>query len=295
MSLKKHILPLVFTLPLLAHADEIKEFSGQVDNLFIGKSEQIKIGVLEDENAPVECYTSDESAWQFHFSANQHYSERWFDILNLVRRTKEPIRIGYMPNDDSSCEIEYLALVSSTNSGGDNVDVPTDGLERTGAYGNIALLGTNSLSESNYSASDYYGSDQAYSAFDGYSFDNALSDGVGSPTNRNIWMVKKDTSRGNDTKYWLQVSFEESVKVSGFRIVLNNKSVTLGRGPKDITVQVSVDGTNFVDHQSFRFNKAADQRANLSSKITLQHFRILVDSNWGDDFIEIDELEVYAN
>ena len=295
MSLQKRYLSLLVTLPFISIADEAKEYTGPVTNLFIGKSEQIKIGVLEDENEPVECYASENASWQFHFEANQHYSDRWFEILNLVRRTQEPIRIGYQANDESSCAIEYLALFSGNGNNNDNVDVPTDGLERNGSYGNIALLGSNGLSESSYSASDYYNNDEAHSAFDGYTFDSEVADGVGSPTNRNIWLVKKDTSKSNDTQYWLQVEFNEPVKVSGFRVILNSKSVSLGRGPKEIIAQASIDGSNFVDHQSVRFNKAPDQRANFSSKIELTHFRVLVKSNWGDAFIEIDELEVFAN
>ena len=293
--MKSKILVLLMLAPLhcVSVAQDTEEFSGQVTDIFVGKSELIKIGVAETEDAPLNCYSDETSSWQLHFNADMPYSSNWFDILNLVRSTQERIKIGYTPNSDSSCAIEYLALMKAKNYG--NGDVPIDNLTRTGDFGNIALNGTNGLHNNSYSANGFYRSDEAYSAFDGFSHTEQLSAGVGEKTNRNIWLIKKDIKEYPDKKYWLQVEFNEFVNVSGFRVVLNQKGAELGRSPRLITIQSSDNGENFVSQETFRLMKLADQRINLTEKIEVKYLRILIESNWGSTFIQIDELEIYAN
>jgi len=293
--MKSKIIALFMLAPLhfVSLAQDTEEYSGQVNNLYIDKSDLIKIGVKESEDAPLSCYSDEESSWLLHFNANMPYSNNWFDILNTVRRTQEAIKIGYTPNSDSSCAIEYLAFIEGKDYG--EGGVPLDNLTRTGDYGNIALNGTNGLNNSSYSSTGFYGSDKEYSAFDGFTYSSQLSEGVGEKTNRNIWLIKKDSTKYSDNQYWLQVEFNEFITVSGFRIVLNPKAAELGRGPKDIVIQVSDDGNDFIDQDTFRFPKNGDQRANLTEKLELKYFRVLIESNWGDSFIEIDELEIYSN
>jgi hypothetical protein len=293
--MKSKILVLLMIAPLhfVSVAQDIEEFSGQVTDIFIGKSELIKIGVTETEDTPLNCYSDESASWQLHFSADMPYSSNWFDILNLVRSTREPIKIGYTPNSDSSCAIEYLALMKAKEYG--SGEVPIDGLTRTGNFGNIALNGTNGLRNNSYSANANYREDEAYSAFDGFSYTKQLSTGVGEKTNRSIWLVKKDIKEYPDDRYWLQVEFNEFVNVSGFRVVVSEKGTELGRSPRTIIIQSSDDGETFVSHEAFRLSKLADQRINLSEKVEFKYFRILIESNWGDTFIEIDELEIYAN
>lgn len=291
--MKSKILVLLMLAPLhfASVAQDTEEFTGQVTDIFVDKSELIKIGVAETEGAPLNCYSDEASSWKLHFNTDMPYSRNWFDILNLVRSTREPIKIGYTPNSDSSCAIEYIALMKAKDYG--NGDVPIDNLTRTGNFGNIALNGTNDLNNNNYSASGFYQSDEAYSAFDGFSYNDQLSAGVGEKTNRSIWLINKDNKDSNE--HWLQVEFNELVNVSGFRIVLNKKGVELGRGPRTIVIQSSDNGTDFVFQERFRLNKLPDQRINLAKKVEFKYFRVLIESNWGDTYIEIDELEVYAN
>jgi hypothetical protein len=78
-------------------------------------------------------------------------------------------------------------------------------------------------------------------------------------------------------------------------VVLNQKAVELGRGPKKVIIQTSDDGSHFVNQETLFLNKAADQRINLSAKHELKYFRVLIESHWGDSYIEIDELELYSN
>jgi len=293
--MKSKILVLLMLAPLhfASVAQDTEEFSGQVTDIFVGKSELIKIGVAETEDAPLNCYSDETAAWQLHFNADMTYSSNWFDILNLVRTTREPITIGYTPNSDSSCAIEYLALMKAKDYG--YGEVPIDGLTRTGSFGNIALNGTNGLHNNSYSANTHYRENEAYSAFDGFSYTKQLSTGVGEKTNHSIWLVKKDIKEYPDDRYWLQVELNEFVNVSGFRVVVSEKGTELGRGPKTIIIQSSDDGDIFVSQETFRLSKLPDQRINLTEKVEFKYFRILIESNWGDTFIEIDELEIYAN
>jgi hypothetical protein len=287
------VLLLLGSSQLVSANEDTEEFSGQVTDLFIDKSETIKIGVAESEDTPLSCYSDETASWQLHFNANMPYSDNWFDILNLVRRTQERVKIGYSPNSESSCAIEYLALVKANDYG--NGELPIDNLSRTGDYGNIALNGTNGLTNNNYSATGFYKLDEAYSAFDGFIYTGQLSEGVGEKTNRNIWLIKKDNKKYPDKKYWLQVEFNDFVTVSGFRVALNKKAVDLGRSPKKIMIQTSDDGSHFINQEAFYLDKVADQRINLSAKHELKYFRVLIESNWGDSYIEIDELEIYSN
>jgi len=280
------------SLPLYAYESDFNEYMGKVSDIYIGKSSTIKINVLTDEENQLECLHNDDDPWPLSFESGESYSDKWFDTLNLVRRTQETIRIGYTPSVDTSCAIEYLMLAK-----GDGVvpgDDISDSLTRTGQFGNIALIYTNNLVESSYTASSYYGADEAAAAFDGYTFNEQVSDDVGSLINRGIWLTKKDTSV-NDAEYWLQIKFDDIVSVTGFRILVNAKSVELGRGPRSITIEVSDDGENFVEKDSYTLSKSVDQRANFSEGIELQYFRVKVNSNYGDAYIEIDELEVYAD
>jgi hypothetical protein len=293
--MKSKILVLLMLAPLhfVSAAQDTEEFSGQVTGIFIGKSELIKVGVAETEDAPLNCYSDETSSWQLHFNADMPYSNNWFDILNLVRSTREPIKIGYTPNSDSTCAIEYLALMKAKDYG--SGEVPNDNLTRTGNFGNIALNGTNGLHNNSYSANGFYNADAAYSAFDGFTYTKQLSVGVGEKTNRSIWLIRKDNKAYPDQQYWLQIEFNEFITVSGFRVVVSEKGTELGRSPKSIIIQSSDDGENFVTQETFRLSKLADQRINLTEKSEFKYFRVLIESNWGDTYIEIDELEVYAN
>ncbi|GHE76749.1 discoidin domain-containing protein [Thalassotalea profundi] len=278
---------------IYATEQSVAEYTGKVSNLYIGKSESIKVGVVHEEANELECDLNNSSEWSLYFEQGQPYSKNWLEILNLVRRTQETIRIGYLPNSNSRCSIEYLALLK-----GDGTDSTSGGigdyLTRHGQYGNIALIYNNNLTESNYSASDHSGGDIAAAAFDGYIWQQQIDKNLGSLINRGIWVVEKD-AQDTEKEYWLQVRFDDVVNVTGFRIMVNEKSVGLGRSPRSITVLTSIDGVDFTDNGSYVLSKAIDQRANLDSIIELKYLRIRVNSNYGNSYIEIDELEVYSD
>ena len=154
MIKKLSTLALLISCSLYASDQSVNEYTGKISNIFSGKTDTIKVGIVREEGNDLECDLQDNYQWPLTFERGNSYSEQWFDVLNLVRRTQETIRIGYTPSTDSSCAIEYLALLKGDGrSSGD--DPVGDSLSRNGKYGNIALIFTNNLTESSYSASDY--------------------------------------------------------------------------------------------------------------------------------------------
>lgn len=284
---------LLMSCAVYATEQSVAEYTGKVANLYMGKTDNVKVGIVRETSKELECDLNNETEWPLYFEQGQSYSKEWFDILNTVRRTQETIRIGYLPNANDRCAIEYLALLKGdgTNTDGGAVG---DNLTRHGQYGNIALIYNNNLTESNYSSSDHSGGDVAAAAFDGYLWQDQIDEDSGSLINRGIWVVEKDTEN-QEKEYWLQVRFDDVVKMSGFRIMVNEKSVGLGRSPRSINILTSLDGEDFVDNGSYVLSKAVDQRANLDVKIELKYLRIKVNKNYGNSHIEIDEVEVYAD
>ncbi len=287
---------LLFTLPFAAlsffsNAD-VAEFKGKVTDILVGKSETIKVGLLVPENEPITCTNAEDSDWLMTFERGHSYSDDWFDVLNLVRRTQETIRIGYVENSSEECAIEYLALLKGDGNTIDD-DKVGDSLERRGTFGTISQIYTNNLTESNYSASGYYSADVAAAAFDGHIFGEQIVEEEGELISRGIWLIQKEKVVPVDG-YWLQVEFDEPVSVSGFRVLINTKSAELGRGPKGVTILTSIDGETFDEQGKYSLSKTIDQRADLPEKVEAKVFRIKVTSNYGDKYIEIDELEVFS-
>ena len=85
------------------------------------------------------------------------------------------------------------------------------------------------------------------------------------------------------------------MKITGFRVVLNDQSRELGRGPEKVVLQVSSDGETFVDHESYLLSQVSDQIATLNTAVTARIARLKVVSNHGDSYIEIDEFELFSD
>lgn len=283
-------LALLLSFSLHAAENSVEEYVGKVSNIYVGKSDVVKIGVVEEEDKYLECASGN---WPLFFQQGNNYSDSWLDLLILANRGQSTIRIGYQPDSESNCAIEYLALVQ-----GDGISAVDDNgsssLLRTGEYGNIALIGTNGLTQDSYSASENYGNDIAAAAFDGHTYSEQVNDDAEESIARGLWLAKKDPDN-RDKPFWLQVDFGGLVNISGYRTLVNEQSTDLGRGPKKILVQISTDGEEFIDHETHQLSKAPEQLANLTEKVLAQYVRIVVQSNHGDSFIEIDELEIFAD
>lgn len=158
--------------------------------------------------------------------------------------------------------------------------------DKSGANGNIALIGTNLLSDASYSASVTYSSDTPHAAFDGYIFGGVkVNDDAVSMHNRGTWI-----SYG--APQWLQVDFGRTTMITGFSVQSSPSYPT--RTPKNVTLQVSNDGINFTDHETREMVKGGDH-INLNNAAVGQFFRLKVNTTHGDWYIQIGELEYYGH
>ncbi|MBC3767264.1 hypothetical protein [Neptunicella marina] len=289
--MRKWLLASAIMLAMQTQAADTEEFIGKITNIYLGKTGNVKIGVKLADEEYLSCKSE---TWPFYFAANESYSKSWIDMVFQARYYGSTLRIGYTPSEENNCDIEYLAMVS--DDGVDSGGGDTNSMVRTGAYGNVALVNTNSLTESSYSASDYYSGDYPAAAFDGYMYADKINDDADEKISRGIWMVKKevDESTGLNKDIWLQISYENTVKLTGMRFMINAKSLKLGRLPRNIIIQGSNDGSNFTNLQSVQLSQLADQGVSFNAAINVQHLRLLVQNNFGDDFVEIDEIELYS-
>ncbi|WP_088329496.1 discoidin domain-containing protein [Lacimicrobium sp. SS2-24] len=289
--MKKKAIPLALLMPLVGtNAQEsMQEYAGNVTDLMITKSGSVLVGVKQTDDNNLLC---EESDWPLAFDAGSGVGQHWLDFLMLARNTNQKIRIGYMPAESTRCDVEYVAATAADGygDGSDPIGGEGDNLIETGVYGNVALIDSNGLSAASFSASGHYRDDVPAAAFDGYTWDNKVNEDAGQKINRGLWLFRIE----EDTEAWIQVDFGHKVSISGMRLTLNEKASQLGRGPRDVVVQASNDGNNFVDHESFRLANIADQTGSFNSAIEARYIRLQILNNFGDaNYIEIDELELY--
>ncbi|MDF2177956.1 discoidin domain-containing protein [Aliiglaciecola sp. CAU 1673] len=272
----------------LAAGAEPQEYRGKITDLAVAKSGMVRLDVDQDEDNRLQCPDGD---WPLEFSLEQAYTDKWLDFLMLARNTNQTVRIGYETATDKNCQVDYVA-VRREDGFGNGTGIGEEGgkLIETGALGNVALINTNGLTASSYSANSHYSGDVAAAAFDGHTWSEQVNADAGDKVNRGLWLVRKESG----VTPYIQVDFGQKVKVSGLRVILNEKASELGRGPQEITIQASLDGESFANHEYFRLAKSPDQTGSLTSAIELKVLRLQIHSNFGDaNFIEIDELEIY--
>ncbi|WP_125779362.1 fibrinogen-like YCDxxxxGGGW domain-containing protein [Pseudoalteromonas rubra] len=160
--------------------------------------------------------------------------------------------------------------------------------EATGQYGNIALIGTNGLTESSYTASHSYSLDSASGAFDGYNSSSKINIDAGAKIKRGIWL----STYAQD--HWLKVAFERQAYITSFRVFLYSGASNPGMGVKDVTLQVSQDNINFVDHESFSLAKSLDQLVTLAEPAIGKYIRLKITTTQGHGYRAIGELEYYG-
>ncbi|GGD62152.1 discoidin domain-containing protein [Lacimicrobium alkaliphilum] len=269
--------------------ESVQEYAGKVTDLMITKTGSVLVGVNQDDDNILLCQ---EGSWPLIFQSGSPVGQNWLDFLMLARNTNQKIRVGYVPDNSARCEVEYVAATAADGygDGSDPIGGEGDKLIETGVYGNIAMIGSNGLTQASYTASGYYRDDVPAAAFDGHTWSGKVNEDAGEKINRGLWLLPVE--QGMDA--WIQVNFGQKAKISGMRITLNEKASQLGRGPRDVVVQVSNDGENFVDHESFRLSNIADQTGNFNSAVEAKYLRLQILNNFGDGkYIEIDELELY--
>ncbi|MCF2949027.1 discoidin domain-containing protein [Paraglaciecola aquimarina] len=259
------------------------------NELTIDSAGVIKVKVLlVNETDEITCSHGN---YDFLFNLESIIGQKWYDTLLLSRNANSLIDFIY---DNTSCTLLALKLPKLYEHG-DNVNEPGKGLKETGEYGNVALIGSNILTDANYSTNSHYGQDVVTAAFDGYTYSTKSNSDATDKISRGIWLHKIiDEADEEIVKPWLQVDFNKNVTLVGLAIFMNQQSLELGRSPRYATLYTSLDGVDFekIENLSFSFDSPAS--GNFSSPITSRFFRLVIDSNYGDNrFIEVDELEFY--
>ncbi|ALS96978.1 hypothetical protein AT746_00905 [Lacimicrobium alkaliphilum] len=289
--MKKIAATLALLTPIAGPAaeDSVQEYAGKVTDLMITKTGNVLVGVNQDDDNVLACQEGD---WPLIFQSDSGVGQNWLDFLMLARNTNQKIRIGYLPAHSSRCAVEYVAATAADGygDGSDPIGGEDDKLIETGIYGNIALIDSNGLTQASFTASSYYRDDVPAAAFDGHTWSDKVNEDAGQKINRGLWLLRREENKDA----WIQVDFGQKANISGMRIILNEKASQLGRGPRDVVVQVSNDGENFADHESFRLSNIADQTGSFNSAIEARYLRLQILNNFGDaNYIEIDELELY--
>ena len=167
-------------------------------------------------------------------------------------------------------------------------------MQVSGAYGNIALVGTNGLTPASFSASNSYHLDTAAGAFDGYAYSariNQQSTAYGKQA-RGIWL--SGWQDGNHENQWLQVDFGDPVgNITGFSLRIHDPDHTMF--PKDVIVQLSDDGETFTNHEALTVPaEGRFRRVTLTTPATARYFRLFITNNYGStDATKVEEFEIY--
>lgn len=167
-------------------------------------------------------------------------------------------------------------LLSVVASGGE----PATG---TGPNNNIALIGTNGLTEASYSASTTYFADRPAGAFDGHLYSSQYNDAAGAKIARGMWGTSTPTE-------WIQIDFGRQMEVTGFAHIGSAQLAVWA--PESVVLQVSSDGVNFTDHGNFTTNNVMNSFT-LGAPVQGQYIRFVFTKNSGPN-IAVEELEVYG-
>ena len=247
---------------------------------------QVKVKVAEN----LEPITCGQSAYDFEFYLESIVSQKWYDALVVANSASGIIDFQY---DDASCMLNALSLTRLSSIDG-STETPEGELQETGNYGNVALIGTNGLTEASYSASAFYTQDTHVAAFDGYVYTDKINADAGDKISRGIWMAKMKDSNGALAEPWIQVDFGKKVSIAGIRLHINTKSLALGRSPKSIVLMTSDDGNEFVQYDTYTLPYQALVDGKFTTPLKTRFLRLKVMSNYGDaNFVEIDEWEIY--
>ncbi|QTL37525.1 discoidin domain-containing protein [Pseudoalteromonas viridis] len=160
--------------------------------------------------------------------------------------------------------------------------------EQTGEFGNIALLGTNGLTEASYSVKVKHRLHAPAAGFDGYNKGTLINSDSPGKVTQGMWVYTLPVEN------WLQVAFNQTAYITSFRVVQYKAASDPGMGPKDVILQVSYDNQTFTDHEAFTLEKSLDQTIQLSKPAVGKYIRLKVNSTQGHDYIVIGELEYYG-
>ncbi|MFT7412925.1 MAG: hypothetical protein ACI9J4_001289 [Paraglaciecola sp.] len=292
--LNKKLLPLIPIAFAFSASAEQLTYESIANRLSLSNNGIVQVKImLREEDDVISC---SQGTYDFTFAIDSIVGQKWYDTLALSRTTNTLVDFQY---DDSNCAISVISYAEAYADGDDgNVgnETPGGGMVTTGDNGNVALLGTNGLIEASYSASSSYRQDTYLAAFDGYIYGKTINEDATDKISRGIWIAENRDSAGDKVEPWLQIDFGEVVTLAGMRTLVNDKSVELGRSPRDIILLTSEDGEEFVEHENYRLPLQSVVDGGFSSALSTRYLRLQVVNNYGDaKFIEIDEWELYQD
>ena len=159
--------------------------------------------------------------------------------------------------------------------------------ETAGANGNIAMVSTNGLVPTSYAAN--YSHAAVYgpsSAFDGHVYyQSKINPDAGAPQGGGTWISNMAAPR------WLSTDFGVTAYITGFSTQVITSYAA--RSPKDVIVQVSDNGFDWFDHETLVLSKET-ANVTLENAAVSRHIRLLINSNHGNSYLQIGELEYYG-
>lgn len=160
--------------------------------------------------------------------------------------------------------------------------------QTAGPNGNIAMVNTNGLVPTSYN--DNYSHAAVYSAkgaFDGHVYyQQKVNPDAGAPQGGGTWISNMAAPR------WISTDFGDTAYITGFSTLVN--STYANRSPKDVTLQVSDNGMDWFDHESFVLSPEA-ATVTLENAAVSRHVRLMITSNHGNSYLQIGELEYYGS
>jgi hypothetical protein len=165
--------------------------------------------------------------------------------------------------------------------------------DETGEFGNIALIGSNGITESSITSN-------STSSNNNYPF-SAIFDGHQQNTQINSSSTGKidngyfHSSHGTSTNRYFSVDLGREASISGFR-VLGYSQNSGNYNPKNIRIESSVDGTpgSFTLEESFTLPKVADSGViSMATPFNSRYFRFHVEESYGSEFLVFGEVEVF--
>lgn len=271
------IIPLMLSVGANASTN-YKSFANEVK---ITK-EMVSIDILELNGETPECYEEGLS-----FPLDEVFSTTWLETVVLSRQQQQLLDFGF---DANTCELHSIAMPALYGNGaGDTASGP---LDETGLNRNVALIGTNGISEASITSSSTYSSDSPAAAFDGYIYNEQYNEDSNGKIKRGIWLTKYRDDSDEPVKPWIQIDFNQSVELTAVGFHLNAKSLSLGRLPRVVTVLTSMDGNSFDTSFVFSLVNAESNFFSFPTKTNARFYRLEFQYNFGDKtFFELDEIE----
>lgn len=264
-------------------AETYKSIANEV---VIDDQSQVAVSLLKiDNDDELNCTDSG-----ILFNLEQQYSKVWLDSIVLSRQSQQLLEFTY---EESSCQLTSLKLLPIFVNG-DGSSIGSGPLKETGLNGNVALIGSNGITNESITGGDYYNTDEPAAAFDGYIYTQQVNDESEAKIERGIWLVRDWNDPDQPSKPWVQVDFGIVAELSGVGLFLNPQSLGLGRLPRYMSVYTSENGEDFeLAYETTLSNQEANT-LQFPSSIQGRFFKLEFNYNFGDNnYIEVDEIEFY--